>query len=148
MPSVNSTKSGAFLTFLTDMMPCQMPRTVVLTLLYTAKRRIMYHARMQTAMPQTAVTAYPVAEKPDRMVSMLVPVRSKNVVKTWNWNTIVSRVDGSLRHNGAESLRKRHSVIASQHSAACKLAHARHDEADCVGEEYGVDARRRTRFFA
>ena len=92
MPSVNSTKSGAFLTFLTDMMPCQMPRTVVLTLLYTAKRRIMYHARMQTAMPQTAVTAYPVAEKPDRMVLMLVPVRSKNVVKTWNWNTIVSSV--------------------------------------------------------
>ena len=58
------------------------------------------------------------------------------------------RVDGSLRHNGAESLRKRHSVIASQHSAACKLAHARHDEADSVGEEYGVDARRRTRLFA
>ena len=58
------------------------------------------------------------------------------------------RIDGTLHHYRAQSLGKRHSVVAAQHTATGKLAYTRHYKADGIGEEYGVDAGGRARMFA
>ena len=50
-------------------------------------------------------------------------------------------IDGALGHHGAQRLWEGHSVVALQHAAAQKLAHAGYHQTGGIGEEDGVHRR-------
>ena len=50
------------------------------------------------------------------------------------------RIDSPFCHDGTDSFRERHVIVAFQHSAPSKLAYTGDDEADGIGEEDAVDA--------
>ena len=81
MPTVIAMKSGTLRTLLSEMIPSQIPLSVVFTLSYIERCRKRIHNSTPTATRQIAVTSHPAQVKPLRMPVMSVPVWRKKVPK-------------------------------------------------------------------